>query len=1142
MAPLLFADRFVVLRPGCAIDLATGEVAWLRHTSFSGPESHETWLARCAALTGLWHPNVVPLVDFGAGGRSGYFEAWLCPAPPHRLWRRRDASTASALRAAASCLAASGVSAGRLRWSQVIALDNRPAVVPRLDVTEADGSSAGPTGAQVKQPGSVADASGVRDGGGLVEQVADVLDCGVSGRPRSLVLAVQECQTRPALTALARCARLRGYVPVSARLVADAARQLAGISLRRLLSDRHVIVLREAGDGLGAASGLFFLLMALQNDRPHVLLTVTAAGRARARASWPLPDISTPMRAREESAPYAAGPVVTTWTPTLMPARGRVDAARQTVLEAAASGRHAQVERWLRETSGRCARRQDDGGAGDAQLALGRLMMQRGQLAEASRAFAAARQHFEAARLADRVVHAGVFSGLVLTDGGRFCDAESALRAGGVAASSVGDERARAFATLGLARCLLWQGRCEEALGCLTDTTQPRGCAVVADDPVAAEWRRLGSVACARDRLYGPTPSRDAVQVPADEWPFGAISPDAARACLQVRAALAFGDLGAAGRAAAAARTAALTAARPIDLATVCRARALLFSALGDLPATRQQVDEGLRACRLAHDPLRALRLRMVLAETLLREGAMAEAKTCLLRLGRLNPHKVPAVVGRPLEQILRGGVSCRAGPVAVPFHHPTQAGPLGSVLPAVRPSLADTIIEVLRFCQSADDERTTVRKVAAALRGRLRAASVACAGNERSQAVVLASDGTGPPAEGIALRAIQSGLVIPPASSRTGLEAAEPIRFGGEVVGAIACRWPADSPPDWPGAGALLAAAATAVAPCFRALLDRRATPDAAPSQTGDLIGVSGAIVSLRAEIARAAAAPFPVLIEGESGSGKELVARAIHRLGPRASRPLCALNCAALTDELLEAELFGHARGAFTGAVHERKGLFEEAHQGTLVFDEVGELTPRAQAKLLRAIQEGEVRRLGENFSRAVEVRIVAATNRSLRAAVESGAFRQDLLYRLEVIRVSVPPLRARVEDVPVLAAHFWREATTRLGSRSTLAPATVSALARYDWPGNVRELQNVMAALAVSAGGRGSVGPERLPAIIARQAAGHADARSLNDARRVFEATFVRAALARAGGRRAHAAADLGLTRQGLAKLMARLGIEK
>jgi len=459
---------------------------------------------------------------------------------------------------------------------------------------------------------------------------------------------------------------------------------------------------------------------------------------------------------------------------------------------------------------------------------------------------------------------------------------------------------------------------------------------------------------------------------------------------------------------------------------------------------------------------------------------------------------------------------------------------------PARRTSLADAVADVLGVCQSVDDEREALRKVAGILRTRTRALSVACFVNDERHAASLVVEGSGHPADAVAARAIDSGLTIPPTSSSSGLEAAAPIRSSGLVIGAWGCRWAMDAPPDWARCGELLAAAAAAVAACLRALIDRREAPPA-DGGPGEILGISQVVRALRAEIARAAAAPFSVVIEGESGSGKELVARAIHRLGPRARRPLCALNCAALTDELLEAEMFGHARGAFTGALSERKGLFEEAHGGTLVLDEVGELTPRAQAKLLRAIQEGEVRRLGENLPRAVDVRIVAATNRPLRAAVDSGAFRADLLYRLEVIRIAVPPLRARVEDIPLLAVHFWQEAVTRLGSRSTLSPATLAALARYDWPGNVRQLQNVMAALAVGAGRRGSVGPDRLPEAIGRQAVASADAGSLEDARRLFEAGFVRAALARAGGRRSQAAADLGLTRQGLAKLLARLGIE-
>jgi transcriptional regulator with PAS, ATPase and Fis domain len=278
--------------------------------------------------------------------------------------------------------------------------------------------------------------------------------------------------------------------------------------------------------------------------------------------------------------------------------------------------------------------------------------------------------------------------------------------------------------------------------------------------------------------------------------------------------------------------------------------------------------------------------------------------------------------------------------------------------------------------------------------------------------------------------------------------------------------------------------------------------------------------------------------LIEGESGCGKELVARAIHRGSQRRDRAFCTLNCAALPDDLIEAELFGHARGAFTGAVADRVGVFEEAHGGTLLLDEIGELSPRGQAKLLRVIQEGELRRIGENAPRRIDVRIVAATNRDLRAETAAGRFRLDLLYRLDVVRIAVPPLRERREDILLLVDHFWRDATLRVGSRAALAAATQAALARYDWPGNVRELQNVLAALAVRSPKRGVVPPSALPPQFA--VANDTNAWRIDDARRMFEKQFVRAALVRAGGRRGRAAEDLGVSRQGLTKLMARLGI--
>jgi transcriptional regulator with GAF, ATPase, and Fis domain len=305
------------------------------------------------------------------------------------------------------------------------------------------------------------------------------------------------------------------------------------------------------------------------------------------------------------------------------------------------------------------------------------------------------------------------------------------------------------------------------------------------------------------------------------------------------------------------------------------------------------------------------------------------------------------------------------------------------------------------------------------------------------------------------------------------------------------------------------------------------------------ELIGTSAVIGDVRIAIERAAKAPFSVLVEGESGSGKELVARALHRTGSRRDRPFCTLNCAALPDDLVEAELFGHVRGAFTGAIAERPGVFEEAHGGTLFLDEIGELSLRAQAKVLRVIQDGELRRVGENLSRRVDVRIVAATNRDLRVESAASRFRIDLLYRLDVIRIVVPPLRERRDDVAVLAEHFWREATARTGSRATLGAATISALARYDWPGNVRELQNVLAALAVRTPRRGVVPRTALPPAFGERAA--AETWRLDAARRTFEERFVRAALVRAGGHRTRAAAELGVTRQGLTKLMTRLGIE-
>ena len=233
-------------------------------------------------------------------------------------------------------------------------------------------------------------------------------------------------------------------------------------------------------------------------------------------------------------------------------------------------------------------------------------------------------------------------------------------------------------------------------------------------------------------------------------------------------------------------------------------------------------------------------------------------------------------------------------------------------------------------------------------------------------------------------------------------------------------------------------------------------------------LKGDSTAMRQLRDLILRVAPSPAPVLIRGESGTGKELVARAIHASGPRRDRPFIAVNCTALPEALLESELFGHVRGAFTGATSARAGLFVEAGGGTLFLDEIGDMAPALQAKLLRVVQLGEVRPVGSDEGQAVDVRLVSATHRDLEARVASGAFRDDLYYRLDVVPVRVPPLRDRREDIPALAAHFFGQACARNphSPARRLAPALVAALAREPWPGNVRELENQIERMVVMA----------------------------------------------------------------------------
>jgi DNA-binding NtrC family response regulator len=246
-------------------------------------------------------------------------------------------------------------------------------------------------------------------------------------------------------------------------------------------------------------------------------------------------------------------------------------------------------------------------------------------------------------------------------------------------------------------------------------------------------------------------------------------------------------------------------------------------------------------------------------------------------------------------------------------------------------------------------------------------------------------------------------------------------------------------------------------------------------------LIAQSPAMHAVLDLVERVAPTGATVLIQGESGTGKEVIAKAVHHASPRAARPFVAVNCGAVPEPLLESELFGFTRGAFTGAVASKLGLFEEAHGGTLFLDEIAEMPAALQVKLLRTLQSGEIRRLGATQATTIDVRVIAATNRDLAAMIADGSFREDLFYRLNVIQVVLPPLRERREDIPALAEHFLARSAARLEREVRLSPEGLERLLRYPWPGNVRELENAIERAVILARGD-AVGVEDLPPHVA------------------------------------------------------------
>ncbi|MDY7226769.1 sigma-54-dependent transcriptional regulator [Hyalangium rubrum] len=302
---------------------------------------------------------------------------------------------------------------------------------------------------------------------------------------------------------------------------------------------------------------------------------------------------------------------------------------------------------------------------------------------------------------------------------------------------------------------------------------------------------------------------------------------------------------------------------------------------------------------------------------------------------------------------------------------------------------------------------------------------------------------------------------------------------------------------------------------------------------ERSSLVGRSPALLEVYKQVARAATSNVPVLITGETGTGKEMVARALHKRSPRAGGPFIPVDCGAIAESLMESELFGHARGAFTGAAGARRGLFEEASGGTLFLDEIGDVGLKVQSQLLRVLQEGEIRRVGESAPVKVDVRVVAATNKDLKARVAESLFREDLLYRLDVVHLHLPPLRERREDISGLVEHFTA-LHARGGVRPVVTQEAMARLTAYDWPGNVRQLENVVArALALNV--TGVLGPQDFPEPIGdapKKLTGLAgDLPSLAELSRRYAAHV----LQHVGGNKSEAARLLGVDRKTLYKLL-------
>jgi len=729
-------------------------------------------------------------------------------------------------------------------------------------------------------------------------------------------------------------------------------------------------------------------------------------------------------------------------------------------------------------------------------------MAGRGRHAEAERRWRALAAALGRRRAFDESARVWVRFGCHLLERGRPEDAVRAFDESVARGTDAGSHDTIAAGRIWVAAALIDAGRLVDAEGVCRDLLA--GPAMAPSEHVRAAATHVRLLIWQRRLDEAAVRARDIVLAPGEAHAY-------ARAMV-VRLELLRGRLFEAGLAADALERVVSDHDDAVSRLLAATARLRVLAAAGRLAsahATCEAIDRLARGSRL---PLRGVRARLIWAEALRRAKDSSSARRIEVRLRR--------VVGR-------APLLCRALEHADAMgESPSSAYSMPRRDGGLTPQFVVDVHRALRARCDAETMRGVVALIAADPRVNRAELFVVRAG--AACLVAGAGHGTGTT---IGDRIASLGAEVGPVPGDDGDECGAPLRDAGALVGVLVLRCASG---DATAFGERLTYLAGVLGPWVAPFDPVEGGADPA-SLMPEIIGVSRQMTELRISVLRAASAPFAVLIEGESGVGKELVARALHRLGPRKGGPFRGLNCAALTEDLLDAELFGHARGAFTGALADRRGLIEEADGGTLFLDELADLSPRGQAKLLRVLQEREVRRIGEVHGRTVDVRVVSAANSDMRARAEHGTFRPDLLYRLDVIRLDMPPLRTRPEDIAPLVRHFWRDATHRMGSVATLSRAVLEAWTNYHWPGNVRELQNVVAATSVLAPAHGEVQVGQLPFQV-RWSAPRAPER-LGEARAAFERRFIETALARAGGRRAGAARVLGVSRQGLAKLMQR-----